>query len=188
MVDFQEVHNYAAALRKLRDIVLSCELEEACKWGVPCYMVNGKNTIILGVFKAYCSINFRNGIVLNDPKGLLLKQGENTHAARLLKFTSLEEVENLEDDIRAFILASKEAKERRMKVPEKKKSALDIPEELVDAFEAEPQLASAWEKLTPGRQRGYIYHFSQAKQSSTRARRIEKFTPHIIKGKGFQER
>ena len=181
-----KVHSWTQELQRLRAIVLECGLIEEVKWGVPCYTFQQKNVLILSAFKAYCSISFFKGSLLSDPKGILVKPGPHSQAARLLKFTHLTEIEDLAADIPSYIFEAIEVERAGLKVaftqhPE------PIPEELEQAFAEDPVLKSAFEALTPGRQRGYILYFSAPKQSKTRISRIEKNTEKILSGVGLHD-
>ena len=181
-----KVHNWTAELELLRKIVLDCGLTEELKWGVPCYTHKGKNVVILSAFKEFCSVNFFKGALLKDPQKLLVKPGENSQASRLLKFTDVEQVEALRADIRSYILEAVEVEKAGLKVNFRKKTE-PVPEELENMFAEKPDFKKAFAALTPGRQRGYLLHFSQPKQAKTRISRIEKCVPKIMKGEGLHD-
>lgn len=172
------------ALRKLRAIALECGLTEEVKWGNPCYTVGKKNVMMLGAFRDNCVISFFKGALLEDPDGLLQKPGESSQAARVVRFTEPAEVTKRKAALQALIQQAIDAEKAGKKV-ETAKNAEPMPEELVKKLAGDPELKAAFEALTPGRQRGYILHFSQAKQSATREARIEKCRPKILEGKGF---
>ncbi len=182
-----KVHFWTKELRMLRKIVLHCGLTEEVKWGVPCYTFQHKNVLLLSAFKEYCAISFFKGSLLADPHQLLLKPGERSQATRLLKFTDTEKIGAQESHIKAYIFEAVEVEKAGLKVsfhpnPE------PIPEELARKFEEDPILKSAFDALTPGRQRGYLIHFSQPKQSNTRRSRIEKCVAKILNGEGMHDK
>jgi uncharacterized protein YdeI (YjbR/CyaY-like superfamily) len=183
-----KVHSWTNELAKLRKIILQTGLQEECKWGVPCYTLNGANVLILSAFKNYCSISFFKGSLLPDPKKILTKPGENSQAARLIKITDAKEILKLEEDIRASIFEAIEVEKAGLKVEFKKSTDLELVEEIQQKLEDDPSFKAAFEALTPGRQRGYNIYFSQAKQSSTRISRIEKTMQKIFEGKGWNDR
>lgn len=180
-----KVHLWPEVLRHLRRMILDCGLTEEVKWSMPCYTWQGANVLILAAFKEYASISFFKGALLQDDQGLLVKQGENTQAARLLKFTRVEDLLELEPVVKAYIFEAIEVEKAGLKVEMKDKDELVLPEELVWRMEENPELKAAFEALTPGRQRGYCLHFTGAKQSKTREARIEKCIPKIMAGLGF---
>lgn len=182
-----KVHSFPNELRELRKIVLETELQEEYKWSQPCYVLGKKNVLIITAFKNYAAISFFKGSLLNDPEGLLVKPGESSQAGRFLKFTSVKEIRNQLPQIRDFINQAIEI-ERSGKKVEFKKNPEPVPAELKAKFKEMPDLKKAFEALTPGRQRGYIIHFSQPKKPETRISRIEKCIPKIMDGKGFHDR
>lgn len=181
-----KVNRWRTELEVLRQIMLSTELTEEVKWGVPCYTLGGKNVVLMGALKESVSISFMNGALLNDPTGILQKAGENSHVDRLLRFTHLDQIVEKEAEIRDFV-AQAIAYTAAGKKIETPRPVAEIPEELLAAFAEMPELKQAFYALTPGRQRGYLLHFSSAKQSATRASRIAKCTDAILRGKGFME-
>ena len=182
-----KVNHWPEELEKLRMIVLDCGLSEVLKWGVPCYLYKKSNVIIIGAFNEYCSLSFFKGALLNDSESILIKPGENTQAARLIKFTNISEIDEIEATIKAYIYEAIEIEKAGLKVKFKKQPE-PIPEELQHILDEDPVLMAAFYALTPGRQRGYIIHFSQPKQSKTRISRIEKCRHKILEGKGFNDR
>lgn len=182
-----KVHNWTAQLELLRKIVLECGLTEEAKWGVPCYTFQQKNVLMLSAFKDYCSISFFKGSLLSDKKKLLQKPGPNSQASRLFKFTKVDEILKIEQDIKAYIFESIEVEKAGLSV-QFNKNPEPVPEELESKLDEDPVLKSAFEALTPGRKRGYILHFSQAKQSRTREARIEKCIPMILSGIGLHDK
>tara|TARA_R110000868_G_scaffold37111_14_gene131618 strand:+ start:28514 stop:29095 length:582 start_codon:yes stop_codon:yes gene_type:complete len=173
---------------RLRTIVLDCEVKEELKWGCPCYTVNDKNVVLIHGFKDYCALLFHKGVLLKDPEKLLIQQTENVQAARQLRFTNLEEIIEKESVIKACIKDAIEVEKSGKQVEMKKNSEFDMPEELINKLENDAAFRDAWKDLTPGRKRGYLLHFSGAKQSKTRESRIEKAFPAILEGKGWNER
>jgi uncharacterized protein YdeI (YjbR/CyaY-like superfamily) len=182
-----KVHSWEEPMKELRRILLDTELTEEVKWSVPCYTYDGSNVLILSAFKDYCSLNFFKGVLLKDPEDWLVKPGPNTQASRLIRFTTVDEVLENEAIIKAYIEEAIAVEKAGLEVEYKATSDYDFPDELISAFEDDPAFESAFEALTPGRQRGYLLHFSSAKQSKTRTRRIEKSMERIFEGKGFHE-
>ncbi|MCB0641494.1 MAG: YdeI/OmpD-associated family protein [Phaeodactylibacter sp.] len=183
-----KVHRWTQELVHLRRIVLECGLEEARKWGVPCYTYQDGNVLIVSAFNDYCALSFFKGSLLKDELGLLEKPGENSQAARLFRFTNLPQILDQEDILKAYIFEAIEIEKAGLDVAYKATSEFDVPDELVDVFDDDPQFREAFEALTPGRQRGYLLHFSGAKQSKTRKARIEKYRKQIFDGKGMHDR
>lgn len=182
-----KVHTWENELRELRRIVLDCGLDEQAKWGAPCYSFKNGNVLMIAAFKESCVLSFFKGVLLQDADGLLEKPGENSQAGRFFRFTDVKKILTLEPVIKAYIFEAIEVERAGMKV-EFKKNPEPMPDELVTKLESDPILKNAFESLTPGRQRGYIIHFSQPKQSKTRESRIEKCVPKIMEGKGFHDR
>ncbi|GLT10771.1 YdeI family protein [Sulfitobacter porphyrae] len=180
--------NWQDERRKLRDILLGSDLEEHVKWGKLCYAWDGSNVAIIYGMKNSCAVGFFKGSLLEDEDGVLVQPGKHSQAMRRLHFESLEEIEDEEDTIRRFIARAIQAEKDGLEVEFTEKDNLDYPEELQDALDDDPELAEAFEELTPGRQRGWVLHFSGAKQSETRARRVDKARSTIIAGKGWNER
>ncbi len=174
--------------KKLRTIILDCGLTEELKWGKPCYTFHKSNVVLIHGFKEYCALLFHKGVLLKDTEDILIQQTENVQSARQLRFTNLKEIEKQESAIKAYVFEAIEVEKAGLKVDMKKTSEFPMPEEFKKALNDNPELKAAFEALTPGRQRGYLLHFSQAKQSSTRESRIEKCTPLIFDGKGLNER
>ncbi|UOQ49348.1 YdeI family protein [Gracilibacillus caseinilyticus] len=172
---------------KLREIVLGCELTEDFKWKHPCYTLNNKNVVLIHGFKDYCALLFHKGALLKDPYNMLIQQTENVQAARQLRFTKLEEIVDNEEIVKEYILQAMEVEKAGLEVELKKHEEYNISEELQQKFDELPELKTAFEKLTPGRQRAYIFHFSKAKRSATRVSRIEKSIKPILEGKGLND-
>jgi len=167
-----KVHSWIPELELLRKIVLGCGLTEESKWGVPCYTFQNKNILIVCAFKNYCSISFFKGSLLSDSNKLLEKSGENTQAARLIKFRNIEKIQEFEAEIESYIYEAIEVEKAGLKVKFKKKPE-PIPDELEAKFNEDLSFKKAFEALTPGRQRGYIIYFSAPRQSKTRDSRLE---------------
>jgi uncharacterized protein YdeI (YjbR/CyaY-like superfamily) len=172
---------------QLRQILLGLPVVEEVKWGQPCYSWNGANVALIHGFKDYCAVLLPKGVLLQDEKNLLVQQTENVQAARQLRFRSLEEILAQEADIRSYLEAAIEVERQGLKVPMKKTAEFDMPEEFLNALESTPGLQDAFDALTPGRQRGYLLHFSSAKRAQTRLERIAKCTPAILAGKGLDD-
>jgi len=175
------------AFVKLRAILLGSGLTEELKWGQPCYAVDGKNVALIHGFKEYCAILFPKGALLKDPKGVLIQQTKNVQAARQIRFTSARDVTKLEKTLKAYVREAIDNERAGLKVKLKKTEDYELPEELESALAANPKLKAAFAALTPGRQRGYIFHFSQPKLSKTRVARVEKHTPRILEGLGLDD-
>lgn len=174
-------------IETLRMIILECGLTEELKWGKPCYTFQNSNVVILQEFKEYCAMMFFKGALLKDPQGILVKPGENSHAARQIRFTNVKQIQEQEETVKMYIQEAIEVEKAGLQVEEKKVSEYTMPQELLDKFEEIPKLKEAFESLTPGRQKAYILYFSKAKQSKTRQSRIEKYIPHILNGKGLND-
>lgn len=171
----------------LRELLFASGLDEELKWGHPCYATGGKNVALIHGFKEYCAILFHKGALLPDPKGILIQQTKNVQAARQIRFTSVQEVTKLAKAVKAYVRAAIEVERAGLKVPFKKTEEFEVPEELASRLAANARLRAAFAALTPGRQRGYIFHVSQAKQSATRAARVAKHIPRILKGLGLDD-
>lgn len=182
-----KVKKWPLELETLRQFLLDSELEEEVKWSMPCYTIDGKNVLILAAFKDYVSLNFFKGSLIKDQKNLLEFAGENSHVAKQFRFTSVKEIETQTAQIIDFIQQAIAIEKAGLKVPENPKKQLEYPEELNAIMAEIPGLQSAFEKLTPGRQRGYLLHFTSAKQSATRTNRIEKYVGKILEGKGMMD-
>lgn len=180
------VHLWTTELILLRDIVLSCGLTETRKWGVPCYTVDGKNAVMIGAFKDCCTLSFMKGALIPDPKGLLTKPGENTQAARVIRFTDADTIVKLQPALRKLIQEAVQV-EKDGKTYSFAESPEPLPVELEEMLQQDEELRTAFHKLTPGRQRGYIIFISGAKQSATRISRILKYRDKILMGKGIMD-
>lgn len=181
-----KVHQWTEEIQYLRYILQQTELIEEMKWGSPCYTLQGKNVLMIAVLKRKCSLSFFKGCLLKDPTSRLKKAGENSRNGRLLSFQNIQEIQEQEQEIRAFIQAAISIEQSGATIP--KNTELLLVEELEQALEADPLLHKAFHALTPGRQRGYNIYISQAKQAKTRQKRIEQYKAKILAGKGFHDR
>lgn len=172
---------------KLRKIVLDCELTEEFKWMHPCYTFEKKNIVLIHGFKEYCALLFFKGALLHDAHGILIQQTENVQAGRQIRFTNVREIVEMETILKAYIHEAVEVEKAGLKVNFKKNTEFIIPEELQNKFDEIPALKTAFEALTPGRQRAYIFYFSEPKQSKTRESRVEKCIQRILNGKGLND-
>jgi len=184
---FRKAEKWQEEFEKLRMIVLDCGLTEELKWGVPCYTFENNNIVLIHGFKEYCALLFHKGTLLKDPVGILIQQTENVQAARQIRFTNIEEIDEMEHILKAYIQEAIEVEEAGLKVDFKKTSEFNTPEEFQKKLDEIPALKAAFEALTPGRQRGYLLYFSDAKQSKTREARVEKYMHHILNGKGLND-
>ncbi len=171
----------------LRAIILGCGLAEELKWMHPCYTFEKKNIVLIHGFKEYCALLFFKGALLNDAKGILIRQTENVQSARQIRFTHVREIVKLERTLKAYVFEAVEVEKAGLKVKLKKTSDYKIPEEFQIKLNANPALKAAFDRLTPGRQRAYLFYFSQPKQSKTRASRVEKHVQQILNGKGLND-
>ncbi|HTV21527.1 MAG TPA: YdeI/OmpD-associated family protein [Polyangiaceae bacterium] len=172
-------------IQKLRSILLECGLDEDLKWGKPCFQFEGANVAIIQPFKEHCSLMFFKGALLQDSHGLLRSQGENTQSALRLEFTS--EAQIKKTVLKSYVKQAIEVEKSGLKVDFKAKRELELPEELTQILQKDRKLAKAFDALTPGRQRGYVMHFTSAKRSETRTARIEKWKPQILAGLGMND-
>jgi uncharacterized protein YdeI (YjbR/CyaY-like superfamily) len=179
------VKKWREELTVLRSIVMESGLAEELKWGAPCYVHEKANVIIIHGFKDYFALMFFKGALMKDPQDLLRKPGENTQSGRQIRLTSIEEMLDLEEVLKAYIQNAIAVEKAGLKVVEKKTEEYPVPSELEESFAANSDLQNAFYGLTPGRQRAYLLHFAEAKQSATRKARIEKYAPRILKGKGI---
>ncbi len=185
---FSKAKNWQEEIKKLRMIVLDCGLTEELKWGVPCYTLSGKSNIVLiHVFKEYCALLFFKGALLNDANGILIQQTKNVQAARQVRFTNIREIVKMETILKAYIYEAIEVEKAGLKVNLKKTTEFKIPEEFQNKLDKIPALKTAFNALTPGRQRAYLLHFSAPKQSKTRESRVEKCMQQILNGKGLND-
>jgi uncharacterized protein YdeI (YjbR/CyaY-like superfamily) len=184
---FNKAKNWQEALAQLRTLVLDCGLTEELKWGVPCYTYRTGNVLLLHVFKEYCAVLFFKGVLLSDPNGLLVQQTENTQATRQLRFSSAQQVREMEAVVRATIQEAIEVEKAGLEVSFKQTADYALPEEFQVKLAEVSGLREAFEGLTPGRQRAYLLYFSAAKQAKTRVARVEKYLRQILDGKGLDD-
>lgn len=184
---FNEPSQWQAAFEKLRAIALSTELTEDLKWGCPCYTYEGKNIFLIHGFKEYCALLFFKGALMKDPDHILIQQSKNVQAARQIRFTDVQQINDLEDILRSYMFEAVEIEESGAKVGMKKTKEFEMVEEFQSRLDQDKALKEAFEALTPGRQRAYLLHFSSAKQSKTREARIDKCIPEIFEGKGLND-
>jgi len=175
------------AFARLRTIVLATGLDEELKWGHPCYTLKGKNVVLMHGFKEYCALLFFKGALLKDEHRILVQQTANVQGARQVRFTSAKEIAELAPLLRSYLQEAILIQQSGKKVPLKKSAEFELPEEFVARLKAMPALRKAFNALTPGRQRGYLLHFSSAKQSKTRESRIENNVERILAGKGMDD-
>ncbi len=183
---FSKAGKWQKEFEQLRTIVLGCDLIEELKWGQPCYTFEKSNIVLIHGFKEYCALLFFKGALLKDAKGILVQQTENVQAARQIRFTNVREIVKIKTTLKKYIYEAIEVEEAGLKVNLKKTIAFAVPEEFQNKLDKSPALKTAFEALTPGRQRGYLLYFSAAKQSKTREARVEKYIKQILKGKGLE--
>ena len=178
---------WAAEIAEMRRVLAGLGMKEECKWGKPSYTIDGKNVVIMQGFKEYFALGFFQGALLEDPKKVLVQLGK-VHAGRVMKFTSVKDITSKAATIKAYVRAAIAVEKAGLRMQPKTTSDVPVPEELTERFRRDPRFKRAFEALTPGRQRSYLYHFAAAKQSATRMARIEKAMPGIFEGRGFLER
>ncbi len=184
---FNKADRWQREFVKLRSIILDCGLTEKLKWGVPCYTYREKNVILMHGFRDYCAVLFIKGALLQDAKGILIRQTENVQAGRQVRFTNIHEIEKLKSILKAYIYEAIEVEKAGLKIIHKTTADFKIPGEFQKKLDKSAALKTAFDALTPGRQRGYIFYFSQAKQSKTRESRIMKCMQQILDGKGLND-
>jgi uncharacterized protein YdeI (YjbR/CyaY-like superfamily) len=184
---FSKAKKWQEEYEKLRNIVLDCELTEELKWMHPCYTFQNKNIVLIHGFKEYCALLFHKGALLKDAHGILIQQTENVQAGRQIRFTNVWEIVAMETILKAYIHEAIEVEKAGLEVNFKKNTEFIIPEEFQNKFDEIPALKTAFEALTPGRQRAYILYFSEPKQSKTRESRVEKCMQQILNGKGLND-
>src|SRR5436309_5795972 len=184
---FSKAKKWQEEFEKLRMMILDCGLTEELKWGQPCYTFQKRNIVLIHGFKEYCALLFFKGALLKDAKGILVQQTENVQAARQIRFTNVREIGKMEPILKAYIKEAIEVEKTGLKVDYKKTADFAIPEEFQNKLDEIPALKTAFDALTPGRQRGYILYFSAPKQSKTRESRIEKCMQQILDGKGLND-
>ncbi|MDB4904384.1 MAG: hypothetical protein JWQ63_3665 [Mucilaginibacter sp.] len=184
---FNKAKQWQEEYEKLRMIMLDCGLTEELKWGCPCYTLNKQNIVLIHGFKEYCALLFFKGALLNDANGILIQQTENVQSGRQIRFTNVLEIVEMEPIVKAYIYEAIEVEKAGLKVALKTTADFTVPEEFQSKLDRIPALKTAFEALTPGRQRGYLFYFSQPKQSRTRDARVEKYIPQILDGKGLDD-
>ncbi|WP_018342359.1 YdeI/OmpD-associated family protein [Cytophaga aurantiaca] len=184
---FTKEKKWQKEIEQLREIVLDCGLDEVLKWGCPCYTHENKNIVLIHTFKEYCGLLFFKGALLKDPKDILIQQSENVQAARQMRFTSVQQITKLKAAIKSCIKEAIAVEKSGAKVELKKTSEYTMPDEFKAVLKDDAALKKAFNALTPGRQRGYLLHFSSAKQTKTREARIEKCIPDIMEGRGLND-
>lgn len=184
---FAKAGPWQEATEKLRAILLDTPLTEELKWGCPCYTLKGANVVLIHHFKAYCALLFHKGALLKDDHGLLVQQTANVQSARQMRFTSAAQIDEQERLVRQYVQQAIDVEKAGLKVQLKSTAEFDMPEEFARKLKEMPALKKAFQALTPGRQRGYLLHFSSAKQASTREARIEKNVERILEGKGIDD-
>ena len=185
---FSKTQKWQKELEKLRTIILDCQLTEELKWGVPCYSFQESNIVLIHVFKEYCALLFIKGALLHDANGILIQQTKNVQAARQIRFTNIREIVERETILKAYIYEAIEVEKAGLKVNFKKTTEFIIPEEFQNKLDEIPALKTAFNALTPGRQRAYNLYFSEPKQSKTRESRVEKYMQQILNRKGLNDR
>jgi uncharacterized protein YdeI (YjbR/CyaY-like superfamily) len=184
---FTKATKWQEEYEQLRAITLACGLTEELKWGCPCYTFQKNNIVLIHGFKEYCALLFMKGALLKNDKGILIQQTENVQSARQIRFTSLNEIIELETILKNCIYEAIEVEKAGLKVELKKTTDYKIPEEFQIVLDEMSDLKTAFEALTPGRQKAYLFHFSAPKQAKTREARIEKYIPKILIGKGLED-
>jgi uncharacterized protein YdeI (YjbR/CyaY-like superfamily) len=185
---FRKAKTWREEFAKLRTIILDCGLTEELKWGQACYTFEKKNVVLIHGFKEYCALLFFKGALLRDAKGILIQQTENVQSGRHVRFINLREVVKMESVLTAYIHEAIEVEKAGLKVSLKKTSEFAVADEFQNKLDLIPALKTAFDSLTPGRQRAYLLHFSAPKQSKTRASRVEKCMRQILDGKGLNDK
>ena len=184
---FAKESKWQEEYEQLRMIILDCGLQEELKWGQPCYTLEGKNVVLIHGFKEYCAILLMKGALMSDPKGILIQQTENVQAARQVRFTSVQEIKKLKATLKAYVQNAIDIERAGLKVELKKATEYKVPEEFQIKLDKVKGLKKAFEALTPGRQKAYLFHFNQPKLAKTREARVEKYIPQILEGKGIED-
>jgi len=184
---FDKATQWQKEFEKLRSIILDCGLNEELKWGQPCYTYENRNVVLIHGFKEYCALLFFKGALMGDANGILIQQTENVQSARQIRFTNVKEIAKLEKTLKAYIYEAIEVEKAGLKVAYKKTADYKMPEEFQKKLNKSATLKKAFEALTPGRQKAYIFYFSQAKQAKTREARVEKYMKQILQGKGLED-
>jgi uncharacterized protein YdeI (YjbR/CyaY-like superfamily) len=178
---------WSAEFAALRQLCLASGLNEELKWGQACYDLDGRNVVLIHGFKDYCALLFMKGALLKDPKGILIQQTKNVQAARQIRLASLADINKQKGAVKAYLREAIAVEKSGVKVEMKSAAQFDVPEEFQKRLDNDPKLAEAFHTLTPGRQKGYLLHFAGAKQSTTRAARVEKHVPRILKSLGLDD-
>jgi uncharacterized protein YdeI (YjbR/CyaY-like superfamily) len=178
---------WSAEFAALRQLCLASGLNEELKWGQACYDHDGRKVVLIHGFKNYCALLFMKGVLMKDPKGMLIQQTNNVQAARQIRFTSLEDINKQKTAVKAYIKEAIAVEKSGVKVQMKSVAQFDVPEEFKRRLDDDPKLAKAFHSLTPGRQKGYLLHFAGAKHSATRVARVEKHAPRILNGLGLDD-
>jgi uncharacterized protein YdeI (YjbR/CyaY-like superfamily) len=184
---FRESSKWQEAYIQLRNIVLDCNLVEELKWGCPCYTYKDKNIVLIHGFKDYCALLFMKGVLLKDPNGILIQQTEKVQVARQVRFTNAQQIKELAPVLKAYIYDAVEIEESGKQVTKKTTAEYEMVDEFRCKLDTDAKLKAAFYSLTPGRQRGYLYHFSQPKTTKTREARVAACTPKILDGKGLED-
>lgn len=171
----------------LRELCLASGLHEELKWGQACYDLGGRNVVLIHGFKNYCALLFMKGALLKDPQGILVQQTKNVQSARQIRFTSLADINKQKTAVKGYIKEAIAIENSGARVEMRRVAEFDVPEEFQRRLDEEPELAEAFHALTPGRQKGYLLHFAGAKQSATRAARVDKHAPRILQGLGLDD-
>lgn len=184
---FNKTSKWKQEYNKLRSILLNCGLIEELKWGCPCYTFQKNNVVLIHGFKEYCALLFHKGVLLKDTENILIQQTKNVQVARQIRFTSISEIEKLQHTLRAYVYEAIEVEKAGIQPQLKEVTQFEMAAEFKSILDEQPELKKAFEELTPGRQRAYLLHFSQPKQSKTRTSRVEKAIPKIMGGKGLND-
>lgn len=184
---FDKADTWQKELEQLRTIVLECGLTEELKWGTPCYTFQKNNIVLLHVFKEYCAVLFFKGALLHNTDGILIQQTKNTQATRQIRFTNVQQITEQKTILKTYIYEAIEVENAGLEVRFKKTDEFTVPDEFQQKLNEIPALKTAFEALTPGRQRAYLLYFAAPKQSKTRESRIEKYTLQILEGKGLKD-
>ena len=184
---FDKATKWQEEYAELRILILNCGLTEELKWGCPCYTFQNCNIVLIHGFKDYCALLFIKGALLKDAEGILVQQTENVQASRQIRFKQMQDIVKMKSTIKAYIKEAINVEKAGLKVELKKTTEFNLPEEFKIVLEDMPELKTAFEALTPGRQRGYLLYFSSPKQSKTREERIEKYIQQILNGKGLDD-
>lgn len=184
---FNEDSQWQPAYRKLRKVILACGLTEELKWGVPCYTLDGQNVVLIHGFKEYCALLFHKGVLMKDFNAILVQQTANVQSARQIRFTSAAQVDEMKNVLKAYVQDAIDVEKSGQEVEFRKTEEFPMPLEFRVRLDEMPELKTAFDSLTPGRQRGYLLHFSGAKQAKTRAARVEKNIAKIMEGKGLDD-